>query len=162
MRKFLFLSCMLMLASLFSWAQRSISGRVTDANGNPIPGASVQVKSTRIGTVTKEDGTFTLTVPANGRTLVISAVGQAAQEVAVSGQSNISVSMQAGTERNLQEVVVTGYGTQSRKSFTGSASKVNAQQISTLMTPSVDKELGGRAAGVQVTNSSGTVNAPAT
>ena len=162
MRKFLLLSLVLMLAALTSWAQRTITGRVTDANGNPVPGASVQVQNTRVGTVTKDDGTFSLNVPANGRTLTISAVGMTPQDVAVGTKTSLSVSLQSNSGSNLQEVVVVGYGTQQKKAFTGSSSKVNPQQISTLMTPSVDKELAGRAAGVQVTNSSGTVNAPAT
>src|SRR6476620_5670088 len=161
MRKFLLVSLVLMLTGLASWAQRTVTGKVTDANGNPVPSASVQVQNTQVGTVTKEDGTFSLSVPANGRKLVISAVGFGSQEINIGSQSSYPVSLRAGAEQNMQEVVVVGYGTQQRKSFTGSASKVNAQQISTLMTPSVDKELAGRAAGVQVTNSSGTVNAPA-
>ena len=83
MRKFLCLSVVLMLCSLVSWAQRSVTGKVTDATGNPVPNASIQVQNTQVGTVSKEDGTFSLTVPANGRRLVITAIGMAAQEVNV-------------------------------------------------------------------------------
>lgn len=162
MRKLLVLLVALTAMALPSWAQRTVTGKVTDPSGAPIPGASVQVKNTKVGTTTNDDGAFTLTLPANARTLVISALGMGTQEISIGSQANFSVSMRAGSEQNLQEVVVTGYGTQSKRSFTGSASKVNPQQIATLMTPSVDKQLAGRAAGVQVTNSSGTINAPAT
>jgi len=141
MRKIVFLSLVLMLAALSSWAQRTITGRVTDANGNPVAGASVQIQNTKLGTVTKDDGSFSLNVPADGRTLVISAVGMAAQDVAIGSRTNLSVSLQANAGSNLQEVVVVGYGTQQKRAFTGSSSKVNPQQISTLMTPSIDKEL---------------------
>ncbi len=150
-----------MLCGLASWAQRTLTGKVTDANGAPISGASVQVQNTRAGTVTKDDGSFSINVPANGRSLIVTAVGMADQTIAIGSQANIAVSLQAGTQQNLAEVVVVGYGTQQRKSFTGSASKVNPQKIASLSTPSIDKELGGRATGVQVTNSSGLVNAPA-
>jgi TonB-linked SusC/RagA family outer membrane protein len=161
MRKFLLLSLVLTLAFVTSWAQRTVTGRVTDANGNPIASASVQVQNTQVGTVTREDGTYSLTVPANGRVLVISAVGMTTQEINIGTQSAINVSLQTGAQQNLQEVVVVGYGTQQRRTFTGSASKVDAGRIATLATPSVDKELAGRATGVQVTNTSGQVNAPA-
>ena len=161
MRKFLLVSLVLMLTGLASWAQRTVTGKVTDANGNPVPSASVQVQNTQVGTVTKEDGSFSLSVPANGRRLVITAVGFDAQEMNIGSQASYSISLKAANEQSMQEVVVVGYGTQQRKSFTGSASKVSAQKIATLMTPSIDKELAGRATGVQVTNSSGTVNSPA-
>jgi hypothetical protein len=70
MRKFLFLSFMLMLAGLTSWAQRNVTGRVTDASGAPISGASIKIQNTNAGVVTKEDGTFSITVPANRNTLL--------------------------------------------------------------------------------------------
>lgn len=162
MRKFLMLMLgVLLLSSQLLAQNRTITGKLTDENGQPLVNASVTVKGTKAGTTTNARGEFSLNVPADGRTLVISSVGYQAKEIAVGSSNTITVSLSSESQ-NLAEVVVTGYGTQAKKSFTGSASKVNAQQISTLMTPSVDKELGGRAAGVQVTNSSGTVNAPAT
>ncbi len=161
MRKFLFLTSMLVLIGVASMAQRTVTGQVKDPNGNPIAGASVLVQGTSVGTVTNEAGNFTINVPGNNRVLIVSAVGMATQRVNIGAETNVEISLLA-SEQALQEVVVTGYGTQQRRSFTGSSAKVNPQQISTLMTPSVDKELAGRAAGVQVTNSSGTINAPAT
>src|SRR5215218_4174191 len=107
MRKFLVLSLGLMLTGLTSWAQRTITGKVTDANGNPVPSASVLIQNTRAGTVTKEDGSFSINVPASGRTLVISAIGMAPQEVVIGTQSTLAVSLRAGTDQSMQEVVVT-------------------------------------------------------
>lgn len=159
MRKLLLLM-VLVIAGLTSWAQRAITGRVTDANGNPIAGASVQVQNTQVGTVTREDGSFSLTVPANGRRLIITAIGMAAQEVNVGSQNNYSVSLQAGTDQSMQEVVVVGYGTQRRREVTGAIGKIDPRPIAQLVTPSVDKQLGGRTSGVLVTNPSGLVNEP--
>lgn len=161
MRKFLFLSVMLTLMAAQSWAQgRTVTGKVTDDKSNPIPNVSVMVKGTRLGTVTKDDGTYSLTVPSNGRVLIFSFSGMESQEVEIGEQSVINTTLSL-TANTMENIVVVGYGVQQKKAFTGSSAKVNAQKISTLMTPSIDKELAGRASGVQVTNTSGTINAPA-
>src|SRR5215204_1922631 len=110
MRKFLIVSLVLMLTGLTSWAQRTVTGKVTDANGNPVPSASVLVQNTRSGTVTKDDGTFSLSVPASGSRLVISAVGFGAQEVNLGSQSTYAILLQPGTDQSMQEVVVTAMG----------------------------------------------------
>lgn len=151
---------MLMLAGLTSWAQRTVTGRVTDASGAPVPNTSVQVQNTNVGTVSKEDGSFSLNVPANGRTLIISAVGMATQELAIGTQSTFAVSLQAGDQRNLQEVVVVGYGTQRRRDVTGNIARVSGSEIANKPVQSFDQALGGRAPGVQITIPSGVLNAP--
>src|SRR4051794_23089514 len=116
MRKFLtVLLCMFMCSVQLLAQNRTVTGRVTDANGNPLPGASIQVKGTNTGTVSKEDGTFSVTVSDNSRTLIISSVGQATQEISVGNQSNISVSLKGGNQENLQEVVVVGYSTTTKQ-----------------------------------------------
>lgn len=99
---------MLMICSQLLAQNRTVTGKVIDAAGAPVSGASVQIKNTTLGTITKEDGTFSISVPPNGRVLVISAIGQAAQEVTIGTQSNISISLRPADE-NLQAVVVTGY-----------------------------------------------------
>lgn len=82
MRKFLacFMAMLLLCGQLLAQQSRTITGRVTDANGAPIPNASILVKGTSIGTTSKADGTFSITVPPSSRILVISAVGLAEQE----------------------------------------------------------------------------------
>jgi len=159
MRKLLLLM-VLVIAGLTSWAQRAVTGRVTDANGNPIVGASVQVQNTQVGTITREDGTFSLTVPANGRRLVITAVGMAAQEVNIGTQNNYTVSMQAGTGQSMQEVVVVGYGTQRRGEVTGNVSRVSGQVVANRPNQSFEQGLAGRATGVQITVPNGVLNNP--
>jgi TonB-linked SusC/RagA family outer membrane protein len=141
-------------------AQKSITGTVTDDKGAPIPNATVMVKGTNNGTVTKLDGTYSLTVSADAKVLVFSSVDMSPLEVVIGSETNISPSLKP-VESVLAEVIMVGYGTQQKKEFTGSASKVDVKEFSNLMTPSVDKQLAGRATGVQVTNSGGLVNSPA-
>lgn len=155
MRKFLTLSVMAMLCTLQVWAQRTITGRVTDDKGTPIPNVSVQVRGTNTGTVTNSDGTYTLTIPANGRTLVFSAVDMATQELNIGNQTTLNATLLT-TERNLQEVVVVGYGTQRRRELTGAVDRITAKEIENLPIVGPDQALQGRAAGVVVTQSSGT------
>ncbi|HEX6848323.1 MAG TPA: TonB-dependent receptor [Chitinophagaceae bacterium] len=160
MRKQLLILSGLVLLSMFALAQRTITGKVTDDKGNPVPNASVIVKGTATGTVTKADGTYSLSVPANAKTLVFSSVDMSATEANIGVQTEINATLIA-EDRMMSEVVVTGYGTQQKKAFTGSASKIDAKKFANLMTPSIDKQLAGRATGVQVTNSGGLVNTPA-
>jgi TonB-linked SusC/RagA family outer membrane protein len=156
----------LLLAAVLAIVQlqaqtKTITGKVTDSeNGGPVPNASVLVKGTNSGTTTNPDGTFTLNAPASARVLVISAVGFSVLELTIGDRLAVDITLNP-SDRIMQEVVVVGYGTQQKKAFTGSASKVDAKQFSNLITPSVDKQLAGRAAGVQVTTSGGLVNSPA-
>ena len=160
MRKFLCLSVVLTLLSLSSWAQRTITGRVTDDQNNPLVNVTVMVKGTSVGTVTNDNGHYSLVVPASGRVLVFSYTDRETKEVTIGSQSAVNTSLNS-TSSSLESVVVVGYGVQQKKAFTGSASHIDAKQFSTLVTPSVDKQLAGRAAGVQVTNSGGLANTPA-
>lgn len=151
MRKTLLLSFMLMLAGLTSWAQRTVSGKVTDDKDNPIPGASVVIKNTRTGTVTKDDGTFSITVPPNASTLVISAVGMSSQEIAIGTGASLSVSMRAMADKNLQEVVVTAMGIRRTEKALGYAvSKVDPTTMLQKSEPNVLNTLAGKIPGVDI------------
>lgn len=160
MRKLLALltACLLFTGGLL--AQKNITGKVTDELGNPIPNASVQVKGSSTGTVTNAEGVYSLTVPADARVLVFSAVDMMTVEINIGSSTVVDASLKTDT-KSLQEVVVVGYGTQQKKAFTGAASKIDAKEFSSLVTPSVDKQLAGRASGVQVSNAGGLVNTPA-
>jgi TonB-dependent starch-binding outer membrane protein SusC len=160
MRKLLLMGSVILLFMGQLVAQKSLTGTVTDDKGNPLPNVSVQIKGANLGTVTKLDGTYSLTAPANAKTLVFSSVDMGTEEETIGSKSVINVSLK-GEDKTMQEVVVVGYGTQQKKAFTGSASKVDVKEFANLMTPSIDKLLAGRATGVQVTNTSGLVNAPA-
>ena len=112
MRKF-FLICGVMFLALQAAAQRTVTGIVTDEKGLPLPKVSVTVKGTTTGTVTKEDGTYSLVVPATGKTLVFSSVDMQRLELAIGSASSYNVSLKA-SDRTMDEVVVTGYSTKRR------------------------------------------------
>ena len=139
---------------------RTVSGTLKDERGKPVANATVLVKGTVVGTSTDTEGKFSLSVPASGRTLVVSGIGFTSQDVSIGNKTNFDITM-TSSDVDMEEVVVVGYGVQQKKAFTGSASKIDAKEFATLVTPSIDKQLAGRAAGVQVSNAGGDPSAPA-
>jgi TonB-linked SusC/RagA family outer membrane protein len=135
-----------------------ISGKVTDAKGDPIPGASVIVKGTTIGTVTGGDGVFVLEVPEESKTLSVSFVGYKTVEIPIGTKSVFSVVLEELTV-GLEEVVAVGYGTMRKKDLTGSVSSVNGQTLKDIPVTSVAQAIAGRLAGVQVTKTEGSPDA---
>ncbi len=140
----------LFIGTAFSYAQ-SITGTVGSEDG-PLPGASVVVKGTTKGTVTDFDGNYAIEAGADD-TLVFSYIGYSPNEVLVGNQNQINVNLSADNE--LDEVVVIGYGTQRKSDLTGSVSSVSAEDVAAIPVSRVDQALQGRAAGVQVTQTSG-------
>lgn len=135
-----------------------VKGRVTDDQGQPLVGVIISeegVEKNKV--VTDGDGNFTITVASANATLKFSYVGYNAQSVAVKGKEHIAVKLSPNA-RKLDEVTVVGYGSQLSKAVTGSIAKVDVGQVANLSTTSVDQQLAGRAAGVQVTVNSGTTN----
>jgi len=139
---------------------RTVSGRVTDQKtGEGLPGATVLLKGTTTGISTNSDGRFSLNVPAEGGTLVISSIGMVTQEVALGNKTVVDLAL-AVDNKQLSEVVVTGYGQQQeRRELTGAVATVNASQYKDQPIIGVDQALQGRAAGVQVLQNSGTPGA---
>ncbi|MFN9491794.1 MAG: TonB-dependent receptor plug domain-containing protein, partial [Sphingobacteriales bacterium] len=156
MRKLVLLLCGILLL----WGQllaqtRTISGRVVDADGKPIPNASVIVKGSSQGASTNSEGVFSLSVPTGTTRLVVSAVGMTTQELALtSSNSNYSLSMKA-EDRSLEAVVVTGYSTKKKRDEAGAISTVKGTEIRNIPNASVDKALQGRASGVLVQSNNG-------
>jgi TonB-linked SusC/RagA family outer membrane protein len=132
--------------------QRTITGTVTTKEGTPLVGASVMVVGQKTGETTGANGNFTIQVPANAKNLRISYVGYQAQDVAISGESNISVTLESSAT-NLNEVVVTGYGSQRKKDITGSVAVVNVSNLKQVPAGNAESLLQGQASGVTVTNS---------
>src|SRR5690554_741172 len=132
-------------------AQTQVRGTVVDDLGEPVIGATIQIKGTTQGTVTDIDGVFNLTAPAGG-TLVISYVGYTTQEVRVA--PTVRVVLSTDTEL-LDEVMVVAYGTARKESFTGSAQVILSDKIENRMVADVTKALDGMAAGVLSTSGSG-------
>ncbi|MGB8194544.1 MAG: SusC/RagA family TonB-linked outer membrane protein [Chitinophagaceae bacterium] len=156
MRKFFcLLLCTFLVASYAGAQSRPISGRVTDEKNTPVANASVIVKGTKIGATTNTAGEFTLSVPANATTLVISSVNFEPSEVPIGSNSTVNVSLKT-PDAALQEVVVVGYGT-GRKVGTvvGSVATVNAEKVQDRPAANAFDALQGKVAGLQVYTSSG-------
>ncbi|MBL7768784.1 MAG: TonB-dependent receptor [Flavipsychrobacter sp.] len=161
MRKLvLLLLGIIMLNSQLLAQSRTVTGKVTDANGNPVANASVLVKGSTVGTTTGEDGNFSLTLPPNARVLVFSAIGSQSQEITIGNRGLFNISL-TSEDKDLQEVVVVGYGTAvKRKEVTGNIANVKGEAVANRPVQSFDQALGGRAPGVQVVIPSGVLNAP--
>lgn len=133
---------------------RRITGTVTgSADRMPIPGASVVVKGTSIGTITNVNGTYQLDVPQDATTLMVSFVGMKTAEVAITG-STVNVALETDVV-GVDEVMVVAYGTAKKASFTGSAATVSNQTIEKRTVSSVTKALEGTVAGLQSTSGGG-------
>ena len=137
----------------------TVSGTVTDETGSPLPGASVVVSGTTNGTQTDFDGNYTISDVSSDGTLVFSYIGYVTQRIAVNSRTSINVTM-AEDLQALEEVVVVGYGTQSRAEVTGAISTVGADELSALPVATADQALQGRAAGVIVVNTGSPGTAP--
>ncbi|GEO06466.1 SusC/RagA family TonB-linked outer membrane protein [Adhaeribacter aerolatus] len=135
-------------------AEIIVTGRVTSKNNEGLPGVTILLKGTAIGTTTGADGTFSLKLPDASGVLVISFIGYTTQEVAVPGSGKLNVVL-ADDAKALEEVVVVGYGTQKKSDLTGAITSVKAEDLKTQPLTSIDQGLQGRASGVQVTQSSG-------
>lgn len=152
------LSAIICLLISISAQNRSITGRVTDASGQAVAGASVLVKGTRIGTTTNAEGSFTLNVPANARTLVFSSVNMSPREVAISG-STVDVTLTASAT-SLEGVVVTALGISRDKRSLGYASQsIQGSEIANKGEVNLVNALQGKVAGVNITNASGSAGA---
>ncbi|MEO6406358.1 MAG: SusC/RagA family TonB-linked outer membrane protein [Ferruginibacter sp.] len=139
---------------------RVISGRVTNDKEAPIEGVSVTSSDGKGGTQTDKNGNYSLTVSATTKSLLFSYVNFETATRTIGRATSISVTLISSDVR-MEEVVVVGYGVQQRRAFTGSTSKVDTKEFAQLITPSIDKQLAGRAAGVNVNNAGGSVNTPA-
>jgi hypothetical protein len=131
-------------------ANATITGTVTNLNGEPIRGASVRVKGSAAGTSTDSSGSFSITVPENA-ILVFSFVGYAEQELPTAGQTSLNVILVEST-KELEQVVVVGYGTQRKIDVTGSVATVKGEEISKQSSINPISGLQGKVAGVQITN----------
>lgn len=135
--------------------RQTITGKVTDMKtGDSLPGVNVVVKGTTIGTTTNDNGEYLLDVPDGATTLVFSFIGYNKKEVTVNGRTVINIALVPNIEQ-LNEVVVTGYGTMAREDLSGSISSVSEKELSSVTVQSFDQAIQGKAAGVQVVNSSG-------
>ena len=160
-----FISCLFILfASHISFAQEknTVTGTVADEKGVTLIGVSVKVKNSSLGATTDANGKFVLNVPGKNVILQFVYVGFISQDVALNGRSTLSVKLKEGNE-NLQEVVVTGYGSQKRESITGSIASVTSKDIDRVHGGStVSTALAGKIPGVTFRMADGRPGANAT
>ena len=133
---------------------QQIKGTVSDERGAPLANASVVAKGSKAGTTTDEKGNFTLTVPSDVRTLVVSSINYQSLEVPVTGRA-LTISLHESGNAKLEDVVVVGYGVQKKSNVTGAIASVKAKDIEDMPTTRVEDALKGRTAGVTIVSASG-------
>jgi len=130
--------------------EQTITGKITDAEtGEAIIGATIVVKGTTIGTITDINGSYTLKAPDDAEILIVSYVGYQKQEITIGNQSSIDIALVMDSEL-LSEVVVIGYGSQSKAKVNGAIASTKSETLEKYASPNVDQQLAGRLAGVQV------------
>jgi len=159
MKKVLLGLALLLMSATLALAQRTVTGKVTDENGEALVGATVSAPGTTAGAITDINGVYRLDLPATATTLRFTYTGYNAQEMAV-GSSNVYSPQMVTDASSLQEVVVVGYGTQQKRDITGNISTVKGEDLPGLPAQSFDQLLQGRAAGVNVNIPNGVLNNP--
>ncbi|MDX9882654.1 MAG: TonB-dependent receptor [Prolixibacteraceae bacterium] len=135
-------------------SQLTISGKVTDSSGSPLPGVTVVVKGTTQGTITDTDGNYSLPNVPGDATLVFSFVGMQTQEIAVAGKTDINIMMEEDAI-GIEEVVAIGYGTQKKINLTGSVATVSSEELTVAPVASTTNALTGRLPGLITKQESG-------
>lgn len=155
MKHFLLVFAMLLVGFTTVMAQRTITGTVTDENGETVPFANVFIDGTTIGTTTDIDGNYTLEIPADaeGGTIVVSFTGYEDFKQSIGSDASINALLTTGV--SLEEVVLIGYAPQKRKDITGAVSSIASGDIEDVPLPSLETALQGSAAGVTVNKNSG-------
>src|SRR5687768_10760968 len=152
------LTLLLIAVALFAFqaiAQRTVTGKVTDEKGLPLANVSVLVRGTTVGTITKNDGTYALTVPANARALVFSAVDMSPVEMAIGTGNEVNATLKA-EDKTIAEVVVTALGIKKDKKTLGyGVTQLTAQELTQAHTTNITNALAGKIPGVRVSGSGG-------
>lgn len=144
-----------LLCASQTWAQqKTISGKVTDDQGNPLSNVSVLVKGTKLGTSTDDQGNYTISVPPSARRLVFSGIDLASQEAPIGESTTISITM-ASSSKDMEEVIVVAYGSVKKGENTGSSAQINAKDFENRPLTNVTNALNGSAPGIQTTMASG-------
>ncbi|WP_333818729.1 SusC/RagA family TonB-linked outer membrane protein [Ohtaekwangia sp.] len=160
MRKILLFALLCLLSFQLVAQERTVTGKVTSAeDGTSLPGVNVILKGTTTGVVTDVDGRYSIQIPASGGTLVFTFIGIETKEIEIGDKSVINVPL-APDITQLSEVVVVGYGTQSKRDISGSIASVKGSDIALAPVQSFEQALGGRAAGVSITVPNGVLNNP--
>jgi TonB-linked SusC/RagA family outer membrane protein len=151
--KIILLSFILFCGNTLLAQQREISGKVTEENGSPIPGVAIVANGTTQGTTTDSKGAFTLALSNEVKTLTFSFVGMKTTDVEIGNRTSLNVVLLSDT-KNLEEVVVVGYGTQRKTDITGSTVSVSEKALREVPVANLTQALTGRAAGVDISRTS--------
>jgi TonB-linked SusC/RagA family outer membrane protein len=133
-------------------AEIVVKGRITSASGESLSGVSIQVKGTQVGTTSDNTGAFAITVADENAKLLISYIGYEPQEISVAGKRDLSIILTTAVN-NLEQVVVTGYGTQRKRDLTGSVTTIKGEELAKMPNTNPISSLQGRVAGLTVANS---------
>ncbi len=155
MRKLFLLLMGVVFIATQALAQRAISGKVTDDKGAPVSNASVTVKGTKVGAITKADGSYSLTVPATAKILVFSSISFETQDVSIGNESIVNASLKISANSIEGVTVTVGYTTRRKRDEAGAITTIKGADINDLAVASPDKALQGAAAGVTVQANNG-------
>lgn len=159
MKKVLLGLALVLMSATLALAQRTVTGKVTDENGEALVGATVNAPGTAAGAVTDINGVYRLELPAAATTLRFTYTGYTPQEMTI-GASNVYSPQMTTDVSSLSEVIVVGYGTQQKRDITGNVSTVKGEDLGRLPAQSFDQLLQGRAAGVNINLPNGVLNNP--
>ncbi|MFA6946836.1 MAG: SusC/RagA family TonB-linked outer membrane protein, partial [Pedobacter sp.] len=154
MKRILLCSILMIICAFKGYAQMTITGTVKDSSGETLPGVSVMAKGTSVGATTNASGNFSIAVPVGASTLVFSFIGMQSQEVTISGRKVIDIALSENVT-SLKEVVVVGYGTQSRETITTSISKLDNKVLENVPYGNIASALQGTIPGLRVQHSTG-------
>ena len=153
------LSLMVLFVPFTGFAQQNVRGRVVDSEGQPLPGASVVIKGTTLGTITNDEGNYSLNDIPEDATLVFSFVGMKTEEVVVSNQTTINVTLELDAV-GIEEVITIGYATRRKGELTGSVTSIGNEKIENAPEVNVINSLQGKASGLIVNDRGGEPGAP--
>ena len=146
--------CMVLSILQINAQNRTITGKITDTDGKPVAGASVLLKGTTKGVSADEKGAYSISIPTTTKTLVVTGIGFTTREMSVGAGNVVNVTL-VSSDKNLEEVVVTGYSTKKKAEFTGATSRVSSKQIEQIPIASFEQILQGRAPGLYIASGSG-------
>ncbi|MBI1301095.1 MAG: SusC/RagA family TonB-linked outer membrane protein [Alphaproteobacteria bacterium] len=150
----LLLFSVLMVQLGYSQTGSLVTGTVSDNTGELIPGVNVLVKGTSVGTITDIDGSYSINIPQGSNTLVFSFIGYKTREEVLDGRSQVNISLETALS-DMEEVVVIGFGEQSREVLTTSITKVDSKALASIPFPNAASALQGTVSGVRVQSTSG-------
>ena len=155
MKSILLLFLVLFSASYYASAQsRAVTGKVTDTKGETLPGVSIKLKGTSVGTMSGSDGRYSINISGSKSILLVTYIGFVSQEVTVNNQTSLDIAL-AIDMQGLEEVVVVGYGTQKKVNLTGSVSSVSSEQLEKRAVTKSSLALQGQMSGIQVRQGGG-------